>query len=868
MEHIKFKNLDLNDLLVKSYPNPAAKKPTAKGYTKHYNKLTGDINKSIHDLKLKSEKIKFNPYLVMKINLEDECVLSDKDIEKLKLYDLDVISNNGKDVQVVFSRDLTLEKFRNVLNNYKNQVKARTKVENEDLLNKIESICPWGKKDRVTFNYDELKVGSYLDCYLWVFDDKYESSEKMKQFKEDINKHANIRLCDSYVGNSIVIARVQIKSKKDIEILEEHPLIFKINLIKFNDFSNSNVREVLECDINEIEYDDTKINDTETSVCVIDSGINAQHPLFKNIIGEALDFSGEGNPYDEDGHGTAVASICAYGDILEINKFIPEIYINSAKIHNGEFIHPMWIVYDEFRKESKNLNCDLEMAINDYINELMSYEDLLSFINDEELPYFKFLVSKYEHMYDTLIPNTMRQIVKYFKETYDCTIFNLSQGNISNVYSDGDVEAWACALDEIQNEEDVLFIVSSGNYKYDDFVDDYRTISEEYPFYFWKDCRCRIIDPATSITSITVGGIAISDKIIKRNQLDNSKVAITKNKEIASMSRVGPGPLGAIKPEFVAYSGDNAYDMHYDKKQRNQGLEKIVFDIGDNLFKYDCGTSFSAPVITNIAGLIKKKYSNASSNLIRAIIASSAAYSSDMEEILNYANNYNIESISDVYKRKSNNKLKLSKPKVRLNTFGYGYPKKELCLDSLENRVALIADVTGDDAIEQEKVHIYEIPLPEKFRQAKGQKRVIVSLAYNPEVRKTRLDYKGSNLIFRLVKGQTQESVINGVTKVEKSETIKIDNKYFCDIDFVSEIRKGTLQKGVFKFNQDNNFTDNLYLVVESLKGWSKQKQNYSVVVVLESDDDIKIYEEVLSKVNLDEVKVNTEEKVKDRVKF
>ena len=35
-------------------------------------------------LKLKSEKIKFNPYLVMKINLEDECVFSDKDIERLK----------------------------------------------------------------------------------------------------------------------------------------------------------------------------------------------------------------------------------------------------------------------------------------------------------------------------------------------------------------------------------------------------------------------------------------------------------------------------------------------------------------------------------------------------------------------------------------------------------------------------------------------------------------------------------------------------------------------------------------------------------------------------------------------------------------
>ncbi len=868
MEHINFKRLDLSDLKVKTHSNPKAKKPTLKGYNKHYTKLTRDINNSINDLTSKSQEIKFNPYLVMKIKLEDECVLSEKEVEKLKEYDLDIISNDGKDVQVVFSRDLNLEKFRNVLLNYKEQVKARSKVENEDLLNKIESICPWGKDDRVTFNYDDLKVGSYLDCYLWVFDDKDESNEKMNQFKSDLNEHLNIRLCDSYVGKSIVIARVQIKNKKDIKILEEHPLIFKINLLKFKKISSSNVKEILDCDIDKIDYDDAKIKDTDVSICVIDSGINVQHPLFQNIVGEAVDFSGEDNPYDENGHGTAVASICAYGDIWGIDKFTPEIYINSAKIHNGEFIHPMWVVYDEFKKESKELNSDLQMAINDYINELMSYEDLMNYIDDNEIPYFRFLVSKYEHMYDTLIPNIMRKIVRYFKDTYDCTIFNLSQGNVLNIYCDGYVDAWACVLDEIQSEEDVLFIVSSGNYNYEDTVEDYRNISEEYPFYFWKDSRCRIIDPATSITSISVGGIGISDEIIKMNQLDDSKVAISKNKEIASISRVGPGPLGAIKPEFVAYSGDNAYDMNYNKKQRNYGLEKLVFGIGDKLFTYNYGTSFAAPTITNIAGLIKKRYPSASSNLIRAIIASSSSYSNEMEAILDYADNYSIENINNVYKRKYKGELILSKPKVRLNTFGYGLPNKEFCLDSLESRVALTADVKDDKAIEQGEVHLYEIPLPEKFRGAKGQKRVIVSLAYNPEVKKTRLDYKGSNLNFRLIKGQTKEAVKNGVTKVEKNEAIKIGDKYFCNVDLISEIRKGTLQKGIFKFTIDTDFTDNLYLVVESLKGWSKKPQNYSLVVVLESDAEISIYEELLNKVNLDKVKDDVKENVKDRVKF
>lgn len=55
---------------------------------------------------------------------------------------------------------------------------------------------------------------------------------------------------------------------------------------------------------------------------------------------------------------------------------------------------------------------------------------------------------------------------------------------------------------------------------------------------------------------------------------------------------------------------------------------------------------------------------------------------------------------------------------------------------------------------------------------------------------------------------------------------------------------KGTLQKGVFEFQQDSNFNnENLFLVVNCIREWDDTPQKYAVVVTLETEDEeAKIY--------------------------
>lgn len=107
------------------------------------------------------------------------------------------------------------------------------------------------------------------------------------------------------------------------------------------------------------------------------------------------------------------------------------------------------------------------------------------------------------------IVNQMREIVAYFNSNYGCRIFNLSQGDLNYPYDDKKPRAWTCVLDELQREYDILFIVSSGNYDYAK-EHDAKGILKDYPKYFYTDEQARVIDPAASSISITVGGMASS----------------------------------------------------------------------------------------------------------------------------------------------------------------------------------------------------------------------------------------------------------------------------------------------------------------------------------------------------------------------
>jgi hypothetical protein len=863
MDHLNFGKINIEDKERRKRRGFGVEIPP-KSHVAHGSYIGKSIDDNINVINEKSRKLGFNPYLVLKVELEDGVSFQDAEEEKLELFGLKIIDKESNQIQVVFSEDIDLKIFREELEAYKSGQIALTKVKNEDLFCKIKSVSEWSREDRLALDVAKVREGSYIDVYLWVFDTTDISKQRMSEFSQYISNNSG-RVCDSYVGQSVVVARIQLRGDVLDKILE-HPLVYKVEDITRVSIINHRINDIRNTSIDDIEFDNQRLDpDKCTSICVIDSGVFQQHPLLHGVIGDSktfyIDNEAEDDADDISGHGTKVASVCAYGDFEYNQKFVSEIFIHNAKIHNGEYedINNLW--KNEVEEQVGNFNSDNIDAFIEFQEGSINFDTLLQSFDIEKRPYLRMVYSKYAGMYEKLIPTQMREIVNYFYGNYGCRIYNLSQGDGDSTYNGGKPKSWACVLDELQNEFDIVFIVSAGNYYLERYSSS-ESILEEYPRYFYNYNTCKIIEPANSVSSITVGSISISEDIYNSVERLN-KVSISKKDQVSSITRIGPGVGNSIKPDFIAYGGDRALEIDFSGRKRlvsNIGLSKLLFN-NDNsgLFVWDIGTSFAAPYISHIAGKILNKYPISSNNLVRAVLASSSKHPEQVScmvgNLLGGDNHCN-----DEFKYRDTNNF----AKMLHYTAGYGFPYLENCIDSLENRVVLMADIHKDeDLLKVDNMHIFSIPLPEEFRKAKGKKSVIVSLAYNPKVKNTRLDYIGVSLDYKLIKGLTREEVINIYESQKgKEEAVSIQSKYECNLEPGTTIRsKGTLQKSIFEFTRDSNFNEqDLFLVVNAKKEWDETPQKYAVVVTLESED------ESLRMYNI--IKTRLEQRVERRVRI
>jgi len=615
--------------------------------------------------------------------------------------------------------------------------------------------------------------------------------------------------------------------------------------------------------LSDIKYTSQELDDNSPGICIIDSGILSGHPLIKECMGDAKTFyitnDYTSNENDIDGHGTMVAGICEYGLINVDDIFTPLIRLFNAKIHDGRYIGDFQLCINELKTEGIAVNFEQEDLIYQFFVREIDLDTLISNLEiKKRLPEVKSIINKYINIYEKLRPNQMREIVEFFYKQYNCRIFNLSQGDLYSPYDDGKPRAWTCVLDELQREFNVVFVVSTGNYDYMIKHDNAENILIEYPQYLYKSIDTRVIDPAASVNSITVGGLANSSTPYAPRDEHINILPISKNNEIATITRIGPGINKSIKPDFVAYSGDESLNITSNRISNNIGLQVLSLsnNLTDGLFSYGIGTSFAAPYISHIAALILKKYSNCSNNLVRAILASSALISNDVIRQLSQMtlNSEYLPEIGDNYKQNSGGKIGFSRQKLLHYSTGYGLPNKYYAIESYENRIVLFADMNGENSIQIDKTHIFEIPIPQIFTNAKGKKRIIISLAFNPEVRKTRLDYMGTSMSFELIRGKSLNEVYtvcaSQAGKEEKED--RFEPKFICKMENAGKALReyGTLQRSFFEFTT-SNYGDNYYVVVDCKKNWSTEKQNYALVVTYETDDEIELYNEIKQRIRI-----------------
>ena len=496
------------------------------------------------------------------------------------------------------------------------------------------------------------------------------------------------------------------------------------------------------------------------AVAVLDSGITTGHPLIAQAMGDALGFLEAKSSTDAPPHwhGTSVAGIALHGDIqagIAQLSLVPRLRLFSGKV---------------FEDDDKDQTEFVEKAV--------------------------------------------EQAVRDLREQYGCRVFNLSYGDQNKVYDGRHLRGLAYTLDRLTRELNVLFVVPTGNLSISDLPDN---AIDQYPSYLFGE-RHRLLDPATALNVLTVGGLSQSEATRSTQRYPDTIESrpIAREGQPFPLTRCGPSMQGAIKPDLVAHAGNLAL------RRSGGGTDYVglgVLSLNGGFatgpaFKEDIGTSYAAPQVAHQAALLLAELPTASSQLLRALMGAHARWPSACEPLLNASNT----------------------PAGRdqlLRAVGYGRVSQSALYRSLDDTVTLIAE----DKIENNRHHFFELPLPQTFwSRGRRSREISVALAYSPEVKTTRMDYRRAKLWFHL----TLARDLDQVTKAYRRNREEGMGERSTGRWLSNKARKnGTLQVSRWCFKDPPKAEEKVVVVITRQdSAWStpenqQQPEPYALAVVL-----------------------------------
>jgi Subtilase family len=531
-------------------------------------------------------------------------------------------------------------------------------------------------------------------------------------------------------------------------------------------------------------------------VCILDSGIVSNHPLLAaNVGGEEAVLTATNDPADTNGHGTHVGGLAVFGDI-------------RACYSNGTFSSPV-------RLFSARV-----------LNDQNRFDD------------------------DRLIHTQMEAAIEVFRRPpYECRVFNLSLGSPDVVLNGTNRRQtlWAEALDTLARKHKVLIVVSAGNNSnvHANTAADAEQILQNYPQYLF-DAKSGLSDPATAAIALTVGSISqFAAPAIRAGVGEGDFVrAVARADEPSPFTRTGLGINRAIKPDLVHYGGNLLFEgfgnhvrrIRTEDPDAGTGVMSFSHEPLNRLFSIRVGTSQAAPPVARIGAMIWNQLQPAvegdvDPNLVRAVMANSAS----------------------VPEAASNRIAAINGDEGILRACGYGLPDAELSLESGDRRVTLIAQ--GKIALDT--LILYEVPVPEALRNASGKKRIIVSLAFDPPVRRRRAEYLGVEMGMNLFRGKTPDEIVaayRSVTRDEREEAPgALRAPHQCELLPRSRVvETSTLQRREWAFTRTaDNYGDTYYLMIQARRNWAPPEvtvQEFGIAVTIAADEP-RLYNQVQQRV-------------------
>lgn len=506
-------------------------------------------------------------------------------------------------------------------------------------------------------------------------------------------------------------------------------------------------------------------------LAVIDSGIRGAHPLLAPaVVGAEVVGAGLGDGGDESGHGTLVASLALFGSLEPLLDAQPAISaagrLLGIRVLDGANRFPDDRIWAELVLEAMEVATSAGARV---INVS---------IGDDRRPYLP------------PRPSSVGALLDQFIRSHPDVVVVTCTGNLSPVRHIADRL--------ISNEyiEDLLHMPDSG-----------------------------ILDPGTSSLAITVGGVG-RDLQYGAGAASAEKVVVGGPRLPSPHTRVGPGPMAAIKPELAAPSGTVVVDTLVGRASTMDKLGHVIGAGGsqpDRLLASDQGTSYAAPLVSHAALRVLGRYPQLTGNSVRALLLVGA------QELPDY--------LSDGAQGRTDER--------RLT--GYGLISAERSEASSDHRAVLLSE----SSIRMDQVHFYSIPVPSSFRASGGLISMAAALAFDPPVRVTRLDYMASKMGFQIFHGPSVDEVREAYVRAESADELEEDvaatpsslSRYRLDLQPADTARS----RGANQFGRYSRHTrlsderpDHFVLALRSLNRWDtpEAEQSYSLAVLLERDDD------------------------------
>lgn len=736
------------------------------------------------------------PHLVFRIPVVVGVAL-DTLTERLEDAGLTIVSIEPDKAVVAFRDDADLSEFKKALAGYQKGPRINPKTQRLyettkwDVFEYIEAeqMRSWGRNDRIGARLKtEAGEGAarlvadrlyFVDVELWHRGSHASAQADLRELTEFVRsgQQREERVCDKFEGESVCLARVAIMGGK-LDRLLEMPIVAEVDLPPVPIFDNIQASRATPRNF----PPPARPDHNGPRVCILDSGITANHPLLAANVGHAVAILTIGNdPSDQHGHGTLVAGLAVFGNVrtcYESGLFSSPITLFSARVLNDR---------NEF--------------------------------DDEKL-----------------IINQMRTAIKvFYASPYNCRVFNLSLGTNGSAFENGKIRQtyWAEALDNLARELRILLVVPSGNNSTvrTTRADDAEAVMQSYPALLFEP-EARLCDPGTASLALTVGSLAEYDVPSVRHGVDRNDIVrpIAQSRQPSPFTRTGPGVSNAIKPDFVDYGGNLVFSgfCNHRRVDCEQGTAVMSFSREPmrELFAFDVGSSFAAPRVARCAAIVWHHLRiqldrDPHPNLVRALLATAAVVPEEAATVLG--------GVQD---------------NAVLKACGYGVLDTEFALESGDRRVTLIAE--GLVKLDMCEIYEVPVPEEFMNAAGKKTITVSLAFDPPVRRRRQNylgvhmnFDLIRGKTLDEIVRAyeaigphEDADAAIQAPYKLTAKPAPQPRGGGYAR-------KKSTLQKGIYEFSRRSDYGD-YYLVIRAERKWAPAEiegQDYAVAVTLQAEE-------------------------------